>query len=184
MPKIAKGAIMTPKPGPAECQLGYTKEDGRYVMKRLISLLAAVTAVVMFALPGFAQTTSYVWELDCSNASLGLGVGTGANWFWLNNGSVISFSDPSNGFASCATPPLSGSAVIPDSINGIQVNGIQVSISVSASVCLASATVTKSFDPSTPDINISENVSLPGSVDVFSTKVHCPKASFNFGLSS
>jgi len=29
----------------------------RYVMKRLISLLAAVTAVVMFALPGSAQTT-------------------------------------------------------------------------------------------------------------------------------
>jgi hypothetical protein len=153
-------------------------------MKRLISLLAAVTAVVMFAPPGFAQSTSYAWELDCSNAALGLGVGTGANWFWLNNGSVISYSDPLNGFASCATPPLGGSGVTPTSINGIQVNGIQVSISISESVCLASATVTKSFDPSDPKINISENVSLPATVVVFGTKVHCPKASFNFSLSS
>src|SRR6516164_8677315 len=101
-------------------------------MKRLISLLAAVTAVVMFALTGFAQSRSYsyTWKIDCSRASADVD-GTGVIWVWLHNGVQISLTDPSNGSASCATVPMSGSEGIPGSIGGIEVNGIGVTLSIS-----------------------------------------------------
>jgi hypothetical protein len=161
------------------------KTEGMTYMKRLISLLAAATAVVMLALPGFAQS-SYTWQLSCSPATLGTGVSTGATWFWLHNGVQISYTIPPNGFASCATPPLSGSGEIPASINGIQVNGIAVNLSVSESPagCGAFASMTKSFDPSNPRISIKASVSVPGSADSIGGKVKCPSASFHFSLSN
>jgi len=156
-------------------------------MKRLISLLAAVTAVVMFALPGFAQSTSYTWDIDCSKVPQ-VGVGTGVNWYWLHNGVQIFPTDPAD-FASCATfpPSLSGSGVIPESINGIEVNGIGATLGISgAGLCEAFATVTKSFDPSSPKISIDETVSMPATVNNFGVKEHCSNAnaSFKFNLGS
>jgi hypothetical protein len=152
-------------------------------MKRLILLLAAATVVIMLSLPGFAQS-SYTWALVCKGAAANgsLGVGTGVDWAWLHNGVQISPYTPPNGFASCATP-LSGSGVIPASINGIQVNGIAVTLSLSESPagCQAFASVTKSFDPSNPKISISTSVSAPAN-NGFTPPAPCPKASFHFGL--
>jgi hypothetical protein len=155
-------------------------------MKRFVLVLAAVTAVLMLSLTGFAQS-SYTWALSCSAATLGTGVGTGATWVWLHDGVQISFNSGSpNGFASCATPPLSGSGEIPASINGIQVNGIEVDLSVSESPagCQAFASLKKSFDPTDPKISIKENVSVPGTVDFAGVKENCPKAGFSFSLSN
>jgi hypothetical protein len=156
-------------------------------MKRLILLSAAVTAVIMISLPGFAQS-SYTWALVCKGAAAppSLGVGTGASWVWLHNGVQISPYTPPNGFASCATPPLSGSGVIPASINGIEVNGIAVTLSLSESPagCEAFASVTKSFDPSNPKISISASVSAPAKNGFFYGNAPCPKASFHFSLSN
>jgi hypothetical protein len=156
------------------------QDGGGTIMKRLILLLDVVTAIAMLSLPGFAQA-SYTWALSCSPATLGTGVGTGATWLWLHNGIQISSTVPPNGFASCATPPLSGSGAIPASINGIQVNGIEVDLSLSESPagCDAFATVRKSFDPANPKISISESVSAPAK-NSFNNA--CPKASFHFAL--
>ena len=152
-------------------------------MKRLISLLAAVTAVVMFALPGFAQSTSYTWDIDCSKVPQ-VGVGTGVNWYWLHNGVQIFPTDPAD-FASCATfpPSLSGSGVIPESINGISVS---LNVSEYPYPCGGSALVMKSFDPSSPKISIDETVSMPATVNNFGVKEHCSNAnaSFKFNLGS
>jgi hypothetical protein len=163
------------------------QDQGRgTVMKRLISLLAAATAVVMLALPGFAQS-SYTWELDCSGAN---GAGTGVSVLWLNNGQPILPFDttPPNMFVGCVSPVLSGSAVIPTSINGIQVNGIYVQVSLDEypAGCSAFASVTKSFDPSNPKILINESVKAPGTTSsVFGgPKLKCPAASFSFTLKS
>ena len=158
-------------------------QGGGTLVKRMISLLAVATAVVMLALPGFAQST-YTWALSCS---LGTGVATGVTWVWLNNGVQISYaSGPPNGFASCATPPLSGDGEIPASINGIQVNGIEVDLSVSEfpAGCQAFASEKKSFDPLNPKILITQSVSVPHQVDVFGRKVDCTHASFKFSLST
>ncbi len=152
-------------------------------MKPLISLLAAATAVIMLSLPGFAQS-SYTWALACKGAAAppSLGVGTGVNWVWLHDG--VQISQTIYGSASCATPPLSGSAEIPTSINGIQVNGIAVSLSLGESPagCQAYASVTKSFDPSDPKFSISASVSAPAKNGSFYGDTPCPKASFSFSL--
>ncbi len=165
-------------------------------MKRLISLLAAATAVVVLALPGLAQiintSTSYTWGLDCSGAAAypSLGVGTGVTGYWLNNGvqiSTIPFTNQWDGTASCATPPFSGNGPVPTSINGIQVNGIQVTLFLSENPtgCQASASVTKSFDPLSPKFSIKASVSAPAQVAYFKTfKESCPKASFSFSIST
>jgi hypothetical protein len=156
-------------------------------MNRLVSLLAAVTAVALFATPGFAQT-SYTWEIDCSPNPFPPGVGTGVDWYWLHNGVQISISEsPPNGFASCASnPPLfGGSEPIPTSINGIEVNGIQATLAITDGLCEAFGTVTKSFSPSSPKISISDTVSVPATVRSFAgAKERCPNqnASFSFSL--
>lgn len=159
-------------------------------------LLLAALAIGMLvktalqAPPAYAQDaalaqSSYTWALDCSEVPV-VGVATGVGWAWLHDGVQISFTSPPNGFVSCATPPLSGSGVIPASINGIQVNGIGVTLSLSESPagCQAFASVTKSFDPSNPKISIKESVSAPDHVTSFGVKVNCPKASFDFSLSN
>jgi hypothetical protein len=158
-------------------------QRGGAVMKRLISLLAAATAVIMLALPGFAQSTSYTWQLNCKGAAAD--AGAGAFWVWLNNGVQISNTSQENGSVSCFAP-TSGTAVIPTSINGIQVNGIAVTLSLSETPngCNGYASVTKSFDPSDPKISISVSVSAPAHVDIGlgNYKVACPNASASFSL--
>ncbi len=170
----------------------------RIPIKSLItfSLLAALAIGVLVktalqAPPAYAQDaalaeSSYTWQLDCSNVPV-VGVATGVGWVWLHDGVQISFTSPPNGFASCATPPLSGSGVIPASINGIQVNGIMVTLSLSESpeqFCQAFASVTKSFDPSNPRISIKASVSAPDHVTSRGIRLNCPKASFDFSLSN
>jgi hypothetical protein len=156
-------------------------------MKRLISPLAAVAAVVMFAQPGFAQSPTYTWQLNCSKVPE-FGVGTGVNWYWLHNGMQISSSETSpNGFSACATT-LSGSDVIPESINGSEVNGIGVSLSLvnGCCGCEAFATLTKSFNPASPNISIKETVTGPARIrnKDYGIKINCsnPNASFEFDL--
>jgi hypothetical protein len=133
----------------------------------------------------FAQS-SYTWALSCSGAAAGGSAGTGATWLWLHNGVQISSTTPPNGFASCATPPLSGSGEIPASINGVQVNGIEVDLVLSEfpAGCDAFASVKKSFDPLNPKISIKASVRAPGSADSIGGKVKCPSASFHFSLSN
>ena len=154
-------------------------------MKQLISLLAAVTAVALCATPGFAQT-SYTWGIDCSLNPFPAGVGTGVDWYWLHNGVQISISEsPPNGFASCTSnPPLfGGSEPIPTSINGIEVNGIGATLSITAGLCEAFGTVTKSFSPSSPKISISDTVSVPATVKSFAgVKERCPIANASFSF--
>jgi hypothetical protein len=155
-------------------------------MKRLILLLAATAGGVLLSLPAVAQS-NYTWALVCKDAAApgSVGVGTGVTWAWLHNGVQISFASPPNGFASCATPPLDGSGEIPASIDGVEVNGIAVTLGLSAAaLCGASASVTKSFDPLSPNISINANVSLPSKVkNPFNGSfVDCPKASFRFTL--
>jgi len=146
-------------------------------MKRLILLLAAVAAVLLLSLPGFAQST-YTWAGVCKGAAAN--AGAGANWAWLHDGVQISYTF--NGSASCDAP--SGSGVIPASINGIQVNGIAVTLSLYEIPvgCNGYASVTKSFDPSNPTFSIKASVSAPSQVEVFGQKVSCPRASFSFSL--
>ena len=165
------------------------EQGGGAVMKRLILLLAAAIAVLVFALPGFAQS-SYTWQIDCRDAAANGSAATGVTWAWLHDGVQISLTSPPNGFAACVGTPLSGSGVIPASINGIQVNGIAVTLLVSEfpAGCQAFASVTKSFDPSDPKISISDSVSAPKQVQfsrfVGGGKVDCPSASFSFSLST
>jgi hypothetical protein len=151
----------------------------------LIVLTLACGLACLAQSDGSAQS-SYTWALNCSGATGGGGAGTGADWAWLHDGVQISLTSPPNGFASCATLPLSGSGVIPASINGIQVNGIAVTLSLveSPTGCQAFASVTKSFDPSNPKISIKASVSAPANVDFFGVKETCPSASFHFSLSN
>ena len=132
------------------------------------------------------EQSNYTWTLNCSGATLGLGVGTGVTWTWLNNGVQISSTSPPNGFTACAAPSLSGSGEIPASINGIQVNGIEVDLSLSGPLdCGAFTSVKKSFDPSNPKISINGSVSESGTVDVPpGGKVKCPQAGFHFSLNN
>lgn len=148
-------------------------------------VLTVACSLVCLAQSGSAQST-YTWALSCSTATLGTGVSTGATWLWLHNGVQISYTIPPNGFASCATPPLSGSGEIPASINGIQVNGIEVDLVLSElpAGCDAFASVKKSFDPSNLKISIKASVKAPGSADTIGGKVKCPSASFHFSLSN
>ena len=153
----------------------------------LLMVLTVACSLACLAQSDGSAQSSYTWTLNCSGATLGLGVGTGVTWLWLHNGVQISYaSGPPNGFASCATPPLSGSGEIPASINGIQVNGIEVDLSVSEypAGCQAFASVKKSFDPSNPKISIKESVSVPATVDIFGVKETCPSAGFKFTLLS
>jgi len=154
-------------------------QRGGTVMKRLILLLAAVAAVIMLSPPGFAQS-SYTWAGVCKGAAAN--AGAGANWAWLHDGVQISYTSPPNGSASCDAP--SGSGVVPASINGIQVNGIAVTLSLWEIPvgCNGYASVTKSFDPSNPTFSIKASVSAPSQVEVFGQKVSCPRASFSFSL--
>ena len=158
-------------------------QGGGTVLRRLISLLAAATAVVTLAQPVFAQS-SYTWQLNCSGAAANGSAGTGVSWAWLHDGVQISLTSPPNGFAACVTG-LSGSGAIPPSINGIQVNGIAVTLSLSEfpAGCEAFASVTKSFDPSNPKIRISASVSAPAH-NSFTPPANCPKASFHFNLTT
>lgn len=160
-------------------------QGGGAVMKRLISLLVAATAVLMFAVPGFAQS-SYTWELDCSGAAANGSAGTGVSWSWLHDGVQISLTSPPNGFAACVSTPLSGSGAIPDSINGIQVNGIAVTLSLSEfpAGCQAFASVSKSLDPSNPKFSINESVSAPNNNGFKPNPAKCPAASFRFSIST
>jgi hypothetical protein len=115
----------------------------------LLMVLTVACSLLCLTESSSAQST-YGWALSCSAATLGTGVGTGVDWVWLHNGVQISYTSPPNGFASCATPPLSGSGEIPASINGFQVNGIAVTLSLSEypAGCQAFASVTPS--PATP----------------------------------
>jgi hypothetical protein len=151
----------------------------------LVVLTVACSIACLAQSDGSAQS-SYTWALSCSEATLGGGVGTGVTWAWLHDGVQISLTSPPNGFASCAAPPLSSSRVIPASINGIQVNGLAVTLSLSEypAGCQAFASVTKSFDPSNSMISIKASVSAPANVDSFGVKVKCPSASFHFSLSN
>lgn len=160
-------------------------QEGGAVTKRLISLLAAATAVLMFALPGFAQS-SYTWQIDCREAAANGSAGTGVTWAWLHDGVQISLTSPPNGFAACVGTPLSGSGVIPATINGIQVNGIAVTLSLLEfpAGCQAFASVTKSFDPSDPKISINESVLAPKNNGFKPNPAKCPPASFSFSLST
>jgi hypothetical protein len=160
-------------------------------MKLLISLLAAVTTVVMFALPGFAQSPSYTWQLNCQKIpALGVGVGTGVNWCWLHNGLPVVCSESApNGFAACVDTPLSGTELVPEtvSVNGIdmEANQIQVSLNIGSSPagCQAFATATKSFDPSNPKISINQTVSIPATVKSFGVKEVCQNANASMSFS-
>ena len=78
----------------------------------------------------------------------------------------------------------SGSGVIPASINGVEVNGIGATLSISGfpAGCEGFGTLTKSFNPSSPKISISDTVSLPGTVKTFGVKEKCANASFDFSL--
>ena len=60
-------------------------QGGGTLVKRLISLLAVATAVVMLALPGFAQST-YTWKTNCGFGTAGAIV----DWYWLHDGVTIS----------------------------------------------------------------------------------------------
>jgi hypothetical protein len=160
-------------------------QGGGAVIKRLISLMAAATAALMLALPGFAQS-SYTWQLDCREAAANGSAGTGVTWAWLHDGVQISLTSPPNEFAACVGTPLSGSGVISASINGIQVNEIAVTLQVSEfpAGCQAFASVMKSFDPTGPTISINENVSAPENNDYKPNPAKCPRTSFSFSLST
>lgn len=152
----------------------------------LLKVLIVACSLACFApSSGFAQS-SYTWAVSCSGAAVGGGAGTGVSWNWLHNGVQISYTSPPNGFASCATPPLTGGGEIPASINGIQVNGIEVDVSVSEypAGCDAFASVKKSFDPSSPQISITESVKEPSTVDSSGRRESCPKAGFSFSISN
>ena len=152
----------------------------------LLVVLTVACSLACLAQSDGSVQPSYTWALSCSGAAVGGGAGTGVDWAWLHDGVQISLTSPPNGFASCATPSLSGSGVIPASINGIQVNGVAVTLSLSEfpAGCQAFASVTKSFDPSNPKISIKASVSAPASVDFFGVKEKCPSASFHFSLSN
>ena len=131
--------------------------------------------------------TSYTWQITCDADATVPGVGTGVNWVWLHNGVQISLDSQWVGFAACVGTPLSGSGVVPETINGIQVNGIQVTLSVSEfpAGCYAFASVTKSFDPSNPKFSINDSVSAPSN-NGYKPPAKCavPAASFHFNIST
>ena len=141
----------------------------------------------MFGLQALAQT-SYTWQITCNADATVPGVGTGVNWVWLHNGVQISLDPQWVGFAACVSTPLSGSGVVPDTINGIQVNGIQVTLSLSEfpALCDAFASVTKSVDPSNPKFSINDNVSAPSNngYKLLPAKCGVPGASFRFNIST
>jgi hypothetical protein len=159
-------------------------------MKRLISLLAAVTAVVMFAVPSFAQST-YTWAISYDKNTISGGVSTGVTWFWMNNGFVIN-GDPAvgGGGAGCGGGLPGGTDPIPeyvvsqqDGITQKLVNGIQVNLSISgAGDCFANSTITKSFSPSDPKFTITDSISVPQGT-VFG-KIKCQNAGFKFNIQS
>jgi hypothetical protein len=160
-------------------------------MTRLISLLVSVTAVVLFATPGFAQSPTYTWDVSCSKAEA---LGPNASWFWTNNGHVISAIDPaaSGGSVGCGASQKAP-AVIPDFIDTptgpMQVNGIQVDLFIQngCCFCFGSSMITKSFSPSDPKFNITDSVSGPKTAtDGFGNKVTCPyaSASLKFNIQS
>ena len=150
----------------------------RIVKNSTLHMVLTVACGLAWLAPSsaFAQST-YTWTLNCSAATLGTGVATGAGWIWLHNGvQILSTETPPNGFASCATPPLSGSGEIPININGIQVNAIEVDLSLSGPLdCGAFTSVKKSFDPSNPKISINGSVSESGTAYLpTGGKVKCP----------
>jgi hypothetical protein len=165
-------------------------------MTRVISLLGTVAAIVILTQSGFAQSTTYTsttysWLLDCSKLPTNTGASSSVNWYWLHDGVQIqNAGSPPDGFASCATGPLSGSGVVPAMIdvNGmpLEVNGIGVQVFVSefpAASCMANAMVTKSFSPLKPHFAINETVSLPHTVrNLFGGATNCPHASFSFNI--
>ena len=151
-----------------------------------IVLTVACSLACLAPSSAFAQST-YTWTLNCSQDTVDGVVGTGADWIWLHDGvQILNTETPPNGFASCATPPLSGSGEIPASINGIQVNGIEVDLSVSGPLyCGAFTSVKKSFDPSNPKISINGSVSESGTIYLpGGGKMKCPQAGFHFTLNS
>jgi hypothetical protein len=142
-------------------------------MKRLISLLAALPVVMILAAPGFAQSPTYSWQVSCSKAE---GLGPAATWYWLNsNGQAIPNSARTVGCGGNQISP----ELIPDIIDGTQVNGIQVDLFIQNGCCgcMAYSTTKKSFQPSDPKFNITESVSGPKVAgDGFIGKVICPYA--------
>jgi hypothetical protein len=117
-------------------------------MARIMKNSLVLAALLTCTLPAVAQS-NYTWALACKGAAGNgsVGVGTGVNWVWLHNGVQIPSTSPT-GFASCATPPLTGSGEIPASIGGVELNGIAVTLSISEfpeALCQASASVTKSL---------------------------------------
>jgi hypothetical protein len=162
-------------------------------MTRLISLLAAVTAMVLFVTPGFAQSPTYTWGINCSKNAAAAGVGTGVTWFWLYNGSVINSSPAvGGGGGGCSvglqgdTDPIPETVVsdkdgMPKTVNGIQVN---LSISTGCCGCDAYSTMSKSFSPSDPKFAITDSVSPPASVpNFFGPNYKCPNASASIKFS-
>ena len=156
-------------------------------MKRLILLLRITAGGILLSIPALAQS-NYTWALVCKGAAGNGSAGTGVTWAWLHDGAQISLTTPPNGFASCATPPLDGIGEIPNSIDGVEVNGIAVFLSLSESPagCNAFASVTKSFDPSDPKVSINASVSAPSKsqFNVNGSAAKCPSASFHFSLTN
>ena len=156
-------------------------------MKRSILLLTAVTAVVLFATPGFAQST-YSWAISCTKS----GVSGGVTWFWMNNGFVIN-GNPALGGGSVGCPVDQVGTGIPipqtvvsqtDPTTALEVNGIQVNLSVSNGIgfCFANSTILKSFSPSDPKFTITDTISGPAHYDLFGQKVTCAQGSLKFNI--
>lgn len=158
----------------------------RLLKNSTLQMVLTVASLACLAPSSASAQSTYTWTLNCSGAAVGGGAGTGADWIWLHNGAQISLTSPPDQFASCATLPLSGSGVIPESINGIQVNGIEVDLGLSEfpAGCQAFASLKKSLDPSGPKISIKQSVSAPRQIDSFGVKENCPKASFSFSISN
>ena len=149
-------------------------------MKRLISLLAAMAAVVLLSTPAFAQS-SYTWQLDCTGAAIGGVAGTGVTWYWLHDGAQIAEA----GFVSCASvPPLYGSGEIPATINEMQVNGIEIDASLDEypAFCTAFNSVRKSIDLSNLHLSIKLRVSAPAYSGSKNRGTPCPNAGFQFKM--
>jgi len=113
----------------------------------------------------------------------------------MNNGLVIN-GDPAvgGGAAGCLTGSVQGNTgQIPQSVVSqtdgttlLQVNGIQVNLSITTGpvFCFANSTITKSLSPSDPQFKITDSISGPSNGgELFGQKVTCG-ANFKFNIQS
>jgi len=115
----------------------------------------------------------------------------------MNNGLVIN-GDPAvgGGGDGCLTGSGQGGPFrIPqtvvsqtDGMTSLQVNGIQVNLSITTGpvFCFANSTITKSFSPSDPQFKITDSISGPSNGgELFGQKVTCVNgANFKFNIQS